>query len=85
MDMKPFDMLEQRIQRAAELVESLRKENRTLRKRAGKDSSASDSLKEANSDLKRELSELKKEKAEVKSRVTAILDELEELGLDVEA
>ena len=65
MDMKPFDMLEQRIQRAAELVETLRKENRTLRKRAGKDSSASDNLKETNSNLKRELSALKKEKDEV--------------------
>ena len=85
MDMKPFDMLEQRIQRAAELVELLRKENRSLRKQVGKDSSASDNLKETNSTLKRELSALKKEKAEVRSRVTAILDELEELGLDTEA
>jgi len=84
MDMKPFDVLEQRIHRAAELLDTLRKENKKLRKQLGSDGSDGESLRKTCKELKSELGAMRKEKQAVRSRVETILGSLEDLGLDEE-
>jgi FtsZ-binding cell division protein ZapB len=84
MDMKPFDALEEKIRRAADLLDALRKENKKLRKQATSGGADPDSLRKTCNELKSELGAMRKEKQAVRSRVETILESLDGLGLDEE-
>ena len=92
VEMKSFEILEARINKAVDLVKKLREENSTLRdKIASLESVATDAAirgKELDAarltgqQLQRELDSLREEKQAVVSRVDAMLKDLERLSLD---
>lgn len=92
MELKSFEILEARINRAVDLVKKLREENALLRdKISALESVASDAAvrgKELDAarltsqQLQRELDAMREEKQAVVSRVDAMLKDLERLSLD---
>lgn len=92
VEMKSFEILESRINRAVDLVKKLREENALLRdKISSLESLASDAAirsKELDAarltsqQLQRELDSLREEKQAVVSRVDSMLKDLERLSLD---
>lgn len=92
VEMKSFEILESRINRAVELVKKLREENAGLRdKVSALESVASDAsirskeldaVRLTSQQLQRELDGMREEKQAVVSRVDAMLKDLEHLSLD---
>lgn len=92
MELKSFEILEARINRAVDLVKKLREENLLLREKiSALESVASDAAvrgKELDAarltsqQLQREIDSMRDEKQAVVSRVDAMLKDLERLNLD---
>ena len=90
---EPFKKLEEKVQKTAEAVRTLRKENESLKKamsqpgalrgkRSGGDGKELVQLRKRQSNLEKELSALQKERTTVRTRVTGLLRQLDALDLD---
>jgi FtsZ-binding cell division protein ZapB len=87
VEMKSFEILEARINKAVDLVKKLREENSILREKIGALDAAIrgkelDAARLTGQQLQRELDSLREEKQVVVSRVDAMLKDLERLSLD---
>ena len=92
VEMKSFEILEARINKAVELVRKLREENSGLRDKvdaleavagdAAIRSTELDASRLTGQQLQRELDSMREEKQAVVSRVDAMLKDLERLSLD---
>jgi FtsZ-binding cell division protein ZapB len=92
VEMKSFEILEARINKAVDLVRKLREENSILREKvesleavagdAAIRSKELDAARLTGQQLQRELDSLREEKMNVVSRVDAMLKDLERLSLD---
>ena len=92
VDLKPFEVLESRIQRTIELVGRLKEENSTLKSQlssfqgaaaeAAARSKELDAVRLSSQQLEREMKELQEERRAVAARVGDLLENLERLPLD---
>jgi FtsZ-binding cell division protein ZapB len=92
IDLKPFEVLEQKIQRTVEAVTKLKDENATLRARlselelsAAESTTRSrqlDSMKLSHDQLEQQLRSLQDERKAVLQRVDGLLQDLSRLGIE---